>query len=275
MSFNKDVISIKDLEIYAKHGVFPEENVLGQKFLICADLYCNTKAASAADDLNQSVNYGEVCHLIKDIMEGNVYNLIETIAEVLAQNILIKYPVVEAVEIEVKKPWAPVGLPVDTVSVKIKRQWHNAYIALGSNMGDKKNYLETAIKEINKNEVTSVTKVSEFIETKPYGGVEQDDFLNGVIEIKTMLDPEELLRFLNKIEADCDRERIVHWGPRTLDLDIIMYDDLVYDTERLQIPHVEMHKRDFVLGPMAEIAPWVRHPILKKTVKEMLEELES
>ena len=107
------------------------------------------------------------------------------------------------------------------------------------------------------------------------GGVEQDEFLNAVLEGETTLNPLQLLAALNKIEADAGRIRDVHWGPRTLDLDIIFYDDLILDSERLIIPHKEMHKRDFVLEPLCQLAPWKRHPLLGMTVEEMLEELDE
>ena len=178
----------------------------------------------------------------------------------------------EQVELEIKKPWAPIGLHVESVSVEISRKWHTAYIALGSNMGDRREYLDTAVKKLDGVRGCRVTKVSGYIETEPYGGVEQDDFLNGALELRTLLPPEELLEKLHVIEAEAGRERIVRWGPRTLDLDILMYDDLVMDTPDLTIPHKEMHKRDFVLEPMVQIASHVRHPLKGKTMEELLEE---
>lgn len=105
--------------------------------------------------------------------------------------------------------------------------------------------------------------------------MEQDDFLNGMAKIRTLLTPEELLALLHEIEAQAGRTREIHWGPRTLDLDVIFYDNLVLDTEELHIPHIEMHKRDFVLKPLCEISPYERHPIFGKTVREMLEALEG
>lgn len=102
---------------------------------------------------------------------------------------------------------------------------------------------------------------------------DQPDFLNGCLRMKTLYYPRELLRELNRIEKEAGRERIIHWGPRTLDLDIIFYDDLISQEDDLCIPHVEMHKRSFVLEPLEEIAPYKRHPGNGKTVRQMLEEL--
>ena len=102
---------------------------------------------------------------------------------------------------------------------------------------------------------------------------DQDNFLNGCLELETLLPPEELLEELNRIESEAGRERKVHWGPRTLDLDIIFYDDLIVQETELCIPHVDMQRRSFVLEPLAQIAPYKRHPVYGKTVKEMLEEM--
>ena len=120
---------------------------------------------------------------------------------------------------------------------------------------------------------SKVEKVSGFITTPPYGVTDQPDFLNGCLRMKTLYYPKELLRELNRIEKEAGRERIIHWGPRTLDLDIIFYDDLISQDDDLCIPHVEMHKRSFVLEPLEEIAPYKRHPGNGKTVRQMVEEL--
>ena len=270
-----DRITIRGLEVFANHGVFPEEKKLGQKFLVDCILYLDLRPAGKCDDLTKSVNYGEVCGFITEFMQKNTFDLIETCAEGLAAEILNRFPPVRAIDLEVKKPWAPVGLPVEDVSVAVHRGHHKAYIALGSNMGDKQKYLDNAVRSLSARPACSVLKVSDFITTAPYGYEDQDDFLNGVLCLDTLLTPEELLELLHEIEQEADRKRQIHWGPRTLDLDIIFYDDLILDTETLHIPHIDMYRRDFVLKPMVQIAPWFRHPLLNLTMQELLERFEK
>ncbi len=270
-----DKIKIKDLELYCRHGVFPEENVLGQKFLFSAVMYVSTREAGRADELEKSIHYGEVCHFIKNYMETHTYKLLETVAEKLAEEILLKWNQIEKLTLEVKKPWAPVGLPLDTVAVEITRGWHTAYIALGSNMGDKAAYLQQAVDMLKERQDCKVVKISDFITTEPYGVTEQDVFLNGALMMRTLLTPEELLDCLHEIEAAAGRVRTLRWGPRTLDLDILLYDDLILDTEDLHIPHIDMQNRDFVLKPLAQIAPYKRHPVLNRTIGQLEEELDG
>lgn len=268
-----DKIIIKDLEIFANHGVFPEENTLGQKFLVSAVLFTDIKKAGKTDELEYSINYGEISHYIKEFMEKNTYKLIEAVVENLAFNMLTDFKSLKKVKLELKKPWAPIGLSLNTASVCIERGWHKTYIAIGSNMGDSKEYLDNAVAELKQTKGCRVKKVSGYIVTKPYGVTEQDDFLNGCIEMDTLLYPQELLKKLHKIEKAANRERKIHWGPRTLDLDIIFYDKLVMESDDLIIPHIDMENRDFVLKPMTEIAPNMRHPILQKTMTQLLSQL--
>lgn len=270
---SSDRIRIQGLEVFANHGVFPEENALGQKFIVSADLYTDARRAGKRDDLFDSVHYGEVSAFMGLYLKKHTFKLLEGAAENLAEELLLKYPGVEQIRLEIEKPWAPIRQSLKTVSVEIIRGRHTAYIALGSNMGDREKYIKDAVKKLGEIRGCRVRQVSELIETAPYGVTDQDDFLNGCLELETLLPPGELLGELNRIESGAGRERKVHWGPRTLDLDIIFYDDWIVQEKELCIPHVDMHRRRFVLEPLARIAPYKRHPVYGKTVKEMLEEL--
>lgn len=275
MEIKRDEIRIDDLEVYAYHGVFPEENEKGQPFFVNAVLYTDTRAAGLADELTLSTHYGEVCHFITKWMQEHTCKLIETVAENVAREILLHYPLVQAVDLEIRKPEAPIGLPFASVSVRIQRGWHKAYLSVGSNLGDREGYIAQAIAALEQEEAVRVEKVSSLLNTKPYGGVEQQDFLNAAIAVSTLLLPEELLKLLHKIEYAADRKREIHWGPRTLDLDIVFYDKLVYESEDLIIPHVDMENRYFVLKPLSELIPNFRHPVLGKTVTQLLEAVAS
>ena len=268
-----DKIEIKNLEIFANHGVFPEENILGQKFVISATLYTDTRKAGLTDELTASIHYGEVSHMITKFTKEHTYKLLEALAENLCQMLLQELPLLKMITLRVEKPWAPVALPLETVAVETTRGWHTAYVAFGSNLGDKKKFLDDGIQGLRTTPSCEVEAVSEYLVTEPYGDVEQDEFLNGVLKLRTLLTPEELLDRLHELEAAANRERIIHWGPRTLDLDILFYDNEIIDTPDLHIPHIDMENRDFVLKPMDEIAPYYRHPVLNKTIHQLLNEL--
>jgi len=270
-----DKINIKNLEVYAYHGVFPDEKKHGQVFVISAVLYFDLRDAGRTDDLTKTLDYGEISGEIKTFVMETRFDLIETVAERLAEKLLLQYSGLEKVWLEVKKPDAPLGLSLETVSVEIERCWHTAFIGLGSNLGDRMEHLRFAVDKLGRIEGCEVLKVSDFISTPPYGYKEQGDFLNGCLMLRTLLTPHELLDELFAIENEAGRIRDVRWGPRTLDLDIIMYDDLVVSDDRLNLPHIEMHKRDFVLRPLCEIAPNAAHPVLKNTMAGLLEKLRS
>lgn len=268
-----DEIKIEGLEIYAGHGVFEEENRNGQPFFVNAVLYTNTREAGLNDDLALSTHYGEVSHLIHSFLRENTFKLIETAAERTAQQVLLNFPLIQAVDLEIRKPEAPIGLPLTSVSVKISRGWKKAYLGIGSNMGDKRKYMDDAVKRLKADERIRKVRTSSWIATKPYGGVEQDDFLNGAVELETLYTPRELLQFLQAVEKAAGRERKVHWGPRTLDLDILFYEDCVSDTKELTVPHPDIQNREFVLKPLYELCPYHIHPLFCKSVRQMLDEL--
>lgn len=271
----KDEIRIEGLEVFAHHGVYAEETQNGQIFIVNTILYTDISQAGRTDDLERTVNYGTVCHFITDWMQENTCQLLEAVAEKLAAALLLEYRTLAAVDLEVQKPQAPIKLPFGNVSVKVRRSWHRAYIAVGSNLGNREEHIAGALRALKEHPLIVLKKSSELIVTKPYGGVEQEDFLNGVLEIETLLGPEQLLEALHVIEDAAQRRRTVRWGPRTLDLDILFYDRLCYESDDLRIPHVDLENRTFVLRPMSEIAPYFRHPISGKTIERLLQELHT
>jgi len=268
-----DKIYVKDLEVYAFHGVNKQEKEMGQRFLISLELSLDLREAGISDDLHKTVNYGELSLAVEEEFKKESYDLIEKSAEKLAEFILLNYSIVNSVKVLIKKPWAPIGKPLDYAAVEIERFWHTAYIGMGANMGEKEENLKLAIDLINQSKLTKVTKISEFYETKPVGYVEQDNFMNCAIEVKTLLSPKELVRFLLNIEKELKRERIVRWGPRTIDLDVLLYDDIITSLEEIIIPHPRMQERMFVLKPLSDIAPYVLHPILNRRIFELADGL--
>jgi 2-amino-4-hydroxy-6-hydroxymethyldihydropteridine diphosphokinase len=148
------------------------------------------------------------------------------------------------------------------------------YIGIGSNLGNRQENCLKALGLISA-EAGSVTKRSSMHATRPWGAEDQPEFINMAAELVTEAGPQELLETLRKIEKELGREETYRWGPRVIDLDILFYDDLVIDTPDLRIPHPLMHLREFVLRPLSEIAPDRIHPVLKKTVKELLSEIKG
>ncbi|HIX71598.1 MAG: 2-amino-4-hydroxy-6-hydroxymethyldihydropteridine diphosphokinase [Clostridiales bacterium] len=268
-----DEITIKNLEVFCNHGVYKEENVLGQKFLVDAVLFLSTRKAGRSDALGDSVSYGDVCRLITAEMKKQNDQLLERVAERLAAKILHTFSMVKRVKITVKKPWAPVMMHLDHASVTIERGWHQVFVGVGSNMGDRQAYLAMAEKRLAQEPDVRDLRAASVIETEPYGYLDQDKFLNTVFAFETLYEPEELLHLLQEIEKEAHRERKIHWGPRTLDLDLLLFDDLVTDDPRLVLPHPELHKRLFVLEPLCELNPYGVHPLYRKRFLELKEAL--
>ncbi len=146
-----------------------------------------------------------------------------------------------------------------------------AYISLGSNLGNRIGSLKEALDRLGGSEEVIIVKRSPVYETQPVGPQDQRWFLNLVIGVQTTLDPESLLDRLLAVEDQMGRKRDEHWGPRNIDLDILLYDDRIVNTNRLIIPHPRLHQRRFVLVPLSEIASQASHPILKKTIRELLD----
>jgi len=151
-----------------------------------------------------------------------------------------------------------------------------AFIGLDSNLGDRRRYIESAIEELRRSGAVEVIKVSKLYETEPAGGPPQGKYLDGVAEITTGLTPRALLALLKETEKKVGRAPSdIRWAPREIDLDILLFEDVVMDEPDLKIPHPLLHLRDFMLEPICEIAPDVIHPVLKKSVGDILFELKK
>lgn len=151
-----------------------------------------------------------------------------------------------------------------------------AYIAVGANIGSRRKTIDAAMAEIDRRDGLRVVCRSDLIETEPIGGpIDQAKYLNGAIQVETTLTARQLLDVLLAIESALGRVRIERWGPRVIDLDLLLFGDEVIGERDLTVPHPRMHERGFVLQPLAQIAPQARHPVLNKTVSELMAELQS
>ena len=249
-------VIIRGLEISACHGVNDFEKVQPQTFVFDADIYCDFSAAAITDNIGDTVNYSKACKLIRSVTEGNIFNLIEKLAYECAYAVM-DAAAAQKIVLTVYKPEAPMKLKFTTVGVTVEVVRERAYLSLGSSIGDRAKYLNTALEKLNESRGVTVKKVSDFIETEPYGGVAQNKFLNCAAEVETLLSPRELLSVIHKIENECGRVRDKRWGDRTLDIDIIFFGERQICDDDLVIPHPEYHKRDFVLIPMQQIAPHI------------------
>lgn len=266
-----DTIAIADLKVYAYHGVYEDEKKNGQYFYL--DLEMKTERFAVHDRIGDTVHYGEVACAVEEFVRQSRFDLIESVAEGVADLILRRFAGVRSVSVTVKKPDAPIPLNFGNVWVKIQREWTECYLALGSNLGDKKAYLDAAIEGMKQNPAIRIKAVSSYYVTPPYGVVDQDDFLNACVKIETTLSPHCLLGVCRELEAAAHRVRTRRWGERTLDVDILTYGQAVIRQSELWIPHREMHKRAFVLEPLSEIGEEWIHPVIGKSVFEMREAL--
>lgn len=254
-----DQIVLKGISARGHHGVLDFEKRDGQVFVVDVTMDVDLAPAGSSDDLADTVNYAEVAADVVALVEGEPLDLIEALAARIADRVLAR-PLVEAVEVTVHKPEAPVGVPFTDVQVVVSRERCTpVVVALGSNVGDSVDTLQDAAVALHG--LLDVTAVSRLVETDPVGGPEQPAYLNAVVTGTTHLAPSSLLAGLHDIEREHGRTREVRWGPRTLDLDLVQYGDPVFDTDvvmdsaTLTLPHPRAHERAFVLVPWLQADP--------------------
>lgn len=241
---------------YGHHGVLPEEKRDGQEFSVDLALEVDLSRAGASDDLSHTVNYAEVAADAVAILEGPSQDLVETVAARIAEAVLTR-PLVEAVEVTLHKPHAPVGVPFTDVTVTLRRERDvPVVIALGANLGaDPADTLRRAADRLRSVPGLREVRLSPLFETDPVGGPEQPVYTNAVALARTSLAPWRLLAALHAVEAEFGRTRDVRWGARTLDLDLVQVgtpgepSEVVSDDDALTLPHPRARERGFVLLP--------------------------
>lgn len=255
-----DRIEVTGIRAWGRHGVLSQEKDLGQQFVVDVALQLSTAPAGRSDALSRTVNYAEVAAAVHEEIGTGSHDLVETLAERIAQRILTDtgHPLVRRAEVRVHKPAAPVGLPVGDVAITITRDAApvEAVLALGTNLGDRESHLARALELLGTTDGIEIDWTGPVLETAPVGGPEgQDAFLNSAIGVSTVLGPFSLLEAAHRAERDARRERLVRWGPRTLDVDVITYGESTSEDEELTLPHPRAHERAFVLAPWHAARP--------------------
>jgi len=254
----RDRILVDDLRVLALIGALDHEREAIQPLRVDLALGVDLTDAGRTDDLADTVHYGLVAERIAAMAAATEFILLERFAAECAA-IALAFDRVDEVEVTVTKLRPPVAAQLGATAVTLVRTradvddpgGHTAIVALGSNLGDREGYLRLALRELGK-----VVRASDVFETEPIGGPDaQDAYLNMVAVVDTSLDPFAFLRRCQRIEQLARRERIVHWGPRTLDVDLLFYDDVTIESPELHVPHPRIGERRFVLAPLSDVAP--------------------
>lgn len=264
-----DTITLTGVHANGTHGVLAFEHERPQTFVVDVTLHLDLAAAGQSDDLNDTIDYGRVAKDIAAVIEGPHVDLIERLAQRIADEILADAPAVASIDVTVHKPHAPIVVAFADVSVSISRvratdngrtaeehAIHNAVVALGGNVGEVESTLRAAVREIDALLGTQVTGISPLYRTAAWGMADgTPDFLNAVVELETTMGSHELLAALQSIEANHGRIRENHWDSRPLDLDIIDFDGITSADPDLALPHPRAWQRAFVLAPWAALNP--------------------
>jgi dihydroneopterin aldolase / 2-amino-4-hydroxy-6-hydroxymethyldihydropteridine diphosphokinase len=255
-----DRILIDDLRVLTVIGALPHEREIAQPIRIDLSIGLDLRDAGLSDELDDTVNYGLVSERVSDLVGTSKYVLLERLAAEVA-DLVLGFDRVEEVDLTITKLRPPIPNPVESTAVRIVRtraeanvpplRSHEALVALGSNLGDRESFLRHAIRALG-----NVVEMSQVFETEPVGGPDaQGAYLNMVVKVDTSLDPYAFIRRCQRTEASALRQRMIHWGPRTLDVDLLFFDDVRIQSDELTVPHPRINQRRFVLEPLSEIAP--------------------
>ncbi len=261
-----DRVAVTGISGIGYHGVFANEKHDGQHFTADVVMHVDTRRAAATDGLADTVDYGQIALAVHDVLTGASRDLVETVAADIAR-VVLQDERVAAVDVTLHKPQAPVTVPFTDVTVTIRRTRSDVVvatvpdraepvvIALGSNLGDRAGMLAGAVDALGRIPGLALTAVSRIVETDPVGGPDQPSYYNAVVIGRTTLSPLDLLHGCQTVEAQHLRRRLVRWGPRTLDVDLITYGELIVDNAVLTLPHPRVADRAFVLVPWLAADP--------------------
>lgn len=258
----EDSIRLTGVRGFGFHGVLAEERTTGQEFVVDVELTLDLRVAAATDRVEATVHYGVLAERIVAAIEGEPVQLIETLAQRIA-DVVLADPLVERTEVVVHKPSAPIPVAFTDVAVRIGRSrpaaTEHVVIALGANLGERDDTLDNAVAALDALPgftVEAVSRSHETVALTPAGpDPSKPGYRNRVLTGSTSLPPDALLRTLLAIEGVFGRVRGERWGDRTLDLDLIAYGDRMIDEPGLVLPHPRAHERDFVLLPWLEVEP--------------------
>ena len=278
-------IFVKNLKLYGYHGVREHEKKDGQYFLFNIEILIEDSDYSNRDKLENTLSYSDVIREVKRINKSKKYDLLETFSQVLANRIMEMSGLVRKVAIKIEKPSPPIDEKLDGVGVEyildkdsrrsvetggiksgnIKNSGtgdlNEAYLSLGSNMGNRKINLKKALKLLESNPSIGIESISSLYETEPMYIKDQKSFYNIVVKtsIEKNMGPFELLGTIKAIEYSLGRKNVeVRYGPRPVDIDILYFGDEIIESEILEIPHPKIGERKFVLLPLSEIAPDIK-----------------
>ncbi len=271
----ENTIHINGLEVHAYHGVNEPEKIQGQRFYLNVILYLDYQNTISSSNIDNTVHYGQVGQNIIDFFKQNRCDLIETITHKLITMLFEKYHLVTKIDLEVVKPWAPLKFSFENVKTRVIEKKTTVYIALGGNIGNTQSYFKEAINLISDMQGVYDLRQSKIYKSSPFGDVKQADFYNMAIAIETNIHPNRLLKKLKQIEQTLDRQKTLRWGPRTIDLDIILYGNDIVCTPELAIPHKMMAKRDFVLKPLLDLNCNLIDPRTKAYLSDIYESLDD
>lgn len=257
-----DKITLSKMEFEGHTGCLDFEKADGQKFIVSLDLFIDRIKGCYTDELTDTVDYAGIFEVVKMTVTGDRGNLIERLAQKIADAVLGSDKRIEKVKVTVSKPEAPVKGIFETMEVTLERRKKEFVIlSLGSNLGDREANLAAAEKALSELPGTEGFRCASIYETEPVGLEDQPYFLNTCVGFFTDLDPFDLLDRIHVIENDLLRTREIHWGPRTIDIDIIFYGDRVIMKPELTVPHPRWNIRSFVTVPLKELKDVdIEHP---------------